>query len=466
MVGSDRRFWPLWIVAWLALAGPNNFARQDTKEVGVDGLIYDLGHPDEDRRKKAAVLLGQHRVREAVPALIESAKDPNYLVRLESARALARIGDPRALASFIRLTDDSKKAIQEKAIEGIIKVYVVEKGGFVHGLKKFIETVNPLDDDYNPLVVEPYVAVSPEAVKALANLLQASDNGIRKDAAIGLGILRASLVLEEIKRALSGETDTAVKVELIRAIYKVGDPRAGDSVIPMIRDADKEVRDEAIFTLGRLRVRGAVSELRELYQSGIQERKKIFGVFPVSGSDDLQKRLLEALSYIADPSCEHIFLDALEDERDSYRRYGAEGLGRLGDKSRRRMVGEKYLREKSQSVRLALSFALFRLGRDEHLVEVIDHLNDTEQVSHYLLEMGPEETMTLYPHVRTENFSIRIRLIEIIGLRADQSALKLLEETSQNPNPQVASAANLAIRRIRGRYNFLYSVSAKSDGSP
>ena len=52
-------------------------------------------------------------------------------------RLLVRINDTRALKAHIRMTQDPKKEIQEKAIEGLIKIYVAdEEGGFISGVKK------------------------------------------------------------------------------------------------------------------------------------------------------------------------------------------------------------------------------------------------------------------------------------------------------------------------------------------
>ena len=429
-----------------------SFPAGQTKKVSVDALIYDLEHPEPKRRKQAAIGLGENRIHQAVPALIELTEDSDDSVRLEAIKALVLINDPRALQAYIHLTQDPEKEIQEKAIEGITDIYVVEESGFVHGVKKLANFVNPFSDDYNPLVVEPYMPVSQDAVSALADLLDSPHTGIREKAATALGILRGHPVLSTILDALSRESADSVKVELIRAVYKIGDPSAGPAVLVFIRDPDKEVRDEAIFTVGRLRVKEAVPQLKEFYQLGVEERDKILGIVPVSGSDVLQKKLLDALAYIGDPSCQEIFLAALEDSRNTFRRYGAEGLGRVGDTSVTTRVGISYLREQSESVKLAMGFALFGLGREDHLVELILHLDKGKQAYYYLLELQPEEVPKLYPYIRSEEDSAKVRLLEVVGIRGDASALSLIEQMTQSESVEVASAANLAVRRIQGRY--------------
>lgn len=440
------------LLLWLVLGVPAwGVAVQQEQTRTVEGLVFDLQHPDPERRKQAAAALGQNKVRTAVPALIEATRDSDASVRYEAVKALVQIHDNRALESYIRLTRDSEKRTQEKAIEGIINTYVADETGLIQGVKKVVGFLNPFSDDYNPLMVEPYVPVSQDAVNALIDLLFHNDRGLRKDAATALGILRARSALPAIEDALQQERSNDVKVELIRAVYKIGDPSAGEMLVPFIRDRDKKVHDEAIFAVGRLRVKSAVPQLNEIYRAGIEERRRILGIVPVSGSDDLQRKVIEALSYIGDSSSTDIFLDALEDERTHYRRHAAEGLGRSGQQEHVTLLARKYLREDSGTVKLALGFALFKLGREEHLVELVDSVQN-DQAYYYLLELNSDQARLLYPHLRSERDSVKIRLLDVIGLTADMSAMPVVQELSQSKNTDVVSAANLAIRRLNGRF--------------
>jgi HEAT repeat protein len=434
------------ILTLCLVAGSVSLAAQ--QRVNISGLLIDLENPDPNRRKQAAQLLGQVKSEEAVPALIKTTEDEDAAVRFEAVRALVRINDPRALPSYIRLTQDSRRDTQEKSIEGIINVYVTEQGGFIRGVRKFADAVNPFSDDYNPLTVEPYVTVSPEAVQALIQLLPHPDARIRKDAAIALGILRAHPALPDLERQLRRERNEDVKVEVIRAFYKIADPVAARSLVPYMRDSSKKVHDEAIFTVGRLRITEAVPDLKDMFESDIRERRRVLGIVPASRSDDLTRKVLEALAYIGDPSCREIFLTALDDERDFYRRCGAEGLGRMGDRSVVTELAAKHLREPLFSVKTAMSWALYRLGRDEHLVELIQ----TDQGAFYLLELQPEEVSKLLPHLEREKDAVKVRILDVVGLRGGPAALPSVQRMTQADNVDVVAAANLAIRRIRGRH--------------
>jgi len=441
------RFFCLFVC--LACVLPANLASQTGRKVSVPSLIYDLKNPDPERRKEAAVLLGQNKIREAVPGLIDLAADPDQGLRLEAVKALVRINDARALPTYIRLSQDPVEPIQQKSLEGIVDLYIVENSGFVHGVKKVADFLNPVSDDFDPLMVEPYVIVNPDAITAVVALLKSDDTDMRREAARALGILRAASAVAQIQDTLSRELNDEVKVELIRALYKIGDRKAAEAVVPFVRDPEKIVHDEAILTVGRLRVTQAVPDLKQLYESGIEESRKILGLVPVSGKDELTKRLYQALSHIGDPSCRELFEAGVKDDRVFYRRLGAEGLGRTGEKASLSLVATQYLREEDPEAKLAMSFALYRLGREEHLLEVTQ---GGDQGLEYLLEMDAAEMPKLYPYLESEKDSVKARILTALGQRADRSALSVVERYMRNANGDVASAANLAVRRLRGRF--------------
>ncbi len=440
------------IATLLPTAAPDLHGQEELRH--VDGLIFDLRHPELERRKTAVVALGKHRIRRAVPELSRLVKDPDDLLRTALARALVKINDIRALSALMALCHDSRKQTQLVAMRGLVSLYVTTPDGFIQGMKRVVDFVNPANDDYNPLIVESYVSVSPEAIDTLATLLSSPDADIRRNAAFALGILRGRRGLPALQEALELEPDNGAKVEMVRAIYKIGDPEGGVALIPLIWDPDKKVHDEAIFALGRLKVESAVPALTELYNSGVRERKKILGgLVPVSRSDDLRRKTLEALAYIGDPGSRPIFIEAIADERAAFRRNGAEGLGRIGDSALVPTLTSMFQREEDPEVILAVSFALFRLGGEEHLPELVDQIN-TDQVYFYLLELEPDEVSKLHPllPLHTRDPAIQARLLDVIGQRGDASSLEVVQPLTRSENADVISSANVALRRLQGRH--------------
>ncbi|MBI3941009.1 MAG: HEAT repeat domain-containing protein [Acidobacteria bacterium] len=454
------RHWIPFVLLWVWMG---SVGAQQTRQVSVESLIYDLKNPDALRRKEAAQRLGQNKTRAAVPALVEVFADTDDGVRLEILRALVAINDPRALSAYVAASGDQRPEIREKSIAGMVNLYVVEEGGFVQKTRKIIDALNPFDVDYDPLVVEPYVPVSPEAIKALSPMISDPEAGIRRKAAQALGVLRgeeaAPLLLEQLKR----ESDAGARVQMIRAIGKIGQPQYAAALIPLIEDENKAVHDEAISTVGLLKVGEAVEPLMRLYNAGPEERRKVFKVIPASGKDDLQFKLLDALAFIGAAESQPIFARDLRHKDPEFRRSAAEGLARIGlpesaadqrlkDDSAALLLDQRK-EEKKPEVKLAIDFALYRLGNQALLTELINGLDSPryDQALQYLLEFSPEETPRLFPFVRLKRKKVQIGLITALGSVGADDVRPHLLDLSSDKDISIASAANEALRRLNAR---------------
>ncbi|MBI1748624.1 MAG: HEAT repeat domain-containing protein [Acidobacteria bacterium] len=429
---------------------------QQSRKVSVESLQYDLKNPDAQRRKEAARLLGENRVRGAVPALMETVKDPSEDVRREVALALDKIRDPQAIPALVTLSSDSARDVRRRSLSALVNLYIIRETGLVAGTKKVADFLNPFSTDNDDLRIEPYVTVGAQVIKAFQARLTDRDTGVREDAAKGIGILLARPALLDARAALQVEREPGVKVALIRSFYKIGDTGVGPDLIPLIRDSEKKVHDEAIVTVGALKVKEAVPELTRIYESGVEERRKVLKVVPASGADDLQLKALQALAMIGDPRSADNFLKALRHPGDGFRRAGAEGLARLAPQNSETAteVSRARLPEKDNGVKLAESFALYRMGRKEFLDDLINALGKMtlrDQSEAYLLEFSKDEIRTLYTHLSASNGKVRERLCNVLGQIGDEEALSQITPLTRDRDSSVAAAANQAIRRLNAR---------------
>jgi HEAT repeat protein len=424
---------------------------QQTRDVTVESLIYDLKNPDVQRRREAARTLGHNKARAAVPALMEAFNDDD--ISLDVLRALVDINDSRALPTYIAATKDRRMEVREKSIAGVVNLYVVEESGFVHQTRKVIDTLNPFDVGYDPLVVESYVPVSGDAIRALGALMVDPDSRIRRTAAQAIGVLRGEEAVPNLVDALNKEKDSGVRLQVIRAIYKIGQPQYGAAVVPFIQDENKAVHDEAIRTAGYLKVKEAVAPLTRLYNTEPEERRRILKVVPASGREDLQFKLLDALAYIGAPESQPIFVSNLDHRNADFRRVGAEGMGRAGIKESIPLLQAQKKSETKPEVLLAINTALYRLGDDMLLTELINGLDSSlyDQALQYLLEFSAEETKKLYPFARLKRKKVQLGLLEVLGRAGSADAMPLLQEISADKDTDVTSAANQAIRRLQAR---------------
>lgn len=426
------------------------------KKVTAETLIHDLKNPDTKRRREAARALGDNRVRSAVPALMEAAGDQDADVRREVVQALDKIRDPQAIPTLVKASNDGSREVRRRSLAAMVDLYIVRETGFVAGTKKVADFLNPFSEENDSLRVEPYTTVDPTILKALRERLSDADNEVREDAAKGLGILGAKEALSDMSAALKTERDPAVKVALIRSFYKIGDPSVGPDLIPLIRDPEKKVHDEAIQTIGLLRVKEAVPELTHIYESGVEERRKIFKVVPASGLDDLQLKALQALAMIADKPSEENFMKALRHPGNGFRQAGAEGLARLAPQNPEQIteVSRQRIAEKDNDAKLALSFVLYRMGRKEYLEDLVsglDRRGQRSQAEAYLLEFSKAEQKDLYRYLSSPNSKVRERVVAVLGQIGDEETLTQIQPLARDRDSSVVSAVNQATRRLNSR---------------
>ncbi len=429
-------------------------AQQRSRKVSVQGLIYDLQHPDPERRVEAARLLGNNKIRQAVPALMAATTASETEVRLAALDALDQIRDTRAQPVYVRLTADPDPTIRRKAIDALVHLYVLDESGFIAGTKKVLKFLNPFDSNYNELVVESYITIPDSVIAALTARLDDPEDSVRKAAVMSLGIFRARSALGALETGLGKETENDIKIEYIRTFYKIADPAACPAILPFVNDPEKSVHDEAILTSGMLRCSDAVPALMDIYESGIKERKKVLGIIPASSSDDLQLKCLQSLARIGDPRSEKLFIPALRHENAAFRLAGAEGLARIANPKTLPLIERQRRVTKDRQVLLALDYALYRMNRPEYLNEMVSELDSSrygDQVFGYLIELPPDRQADLFPLLRMHTGKVRIRLLDILGLIGGEPALEVVQTYTNDSDADVASAALLAVRRIRSR---------------
>ena len=135
------------------------------------------------------------------------------------------------------------------------------------------------------------------------------------------------------------------------------------------------------------------------------------------------------------------------------RQRAAEGLARLAVTNQRKLVEGYRLQEKNARVRLALDWALYRMGKTPALFAVVRDLDSTRhnQSEAYLAELEtPEPLYTILPQV---NGHTQIKLLEALALAGNADTLPVVEPYASSPDPKIADAARFATREITRRLN-------------
>lgn len=426
-------------------------AQTQTRPVPLDSLLYDLKSPDPVRRKEAAKGLGENKLKKAIPDLVAAAQDPDTEVRRAVVIALDKMLDMGAQPGFVKLSSDADKDVRDRCIVGLINLYIPQDSGLVVTLNKVANFVNPWSDEWAEIVVEPGIRVDASTITALRDRLQDTDSGIRLNAVRALGILKGKAALPALFDLLRRDESSEIRFEAVRTVRKIGDATAAPQLSTYFTYNDFKVRNEAVYTVGRLHYREAVPELTKLLDKELALPAKLI-------DRTYCAFLLDALAYIADPASKGLFINEKMNPDDTMRLHAFEGLARIADQGMAPDISRDWLKEKNGRVKAAQSFALFRMGRREYMDEVVKCLADSktnEEARMLLLELKPEELPELYSQAKNKNVDIREGLAEIMGLVGDERAIPVLQDLSNDSRGRIGALANQAMRRINGRANRL-----------
>ena len=135
------------------------------------------------------------------------------------------------------------------------------------------------------------------------------------------------------------------------------------------------------------------------------------------------------------------------------RQHSAEALARLAATDQRKLVEGYQLQEKNKEVRLALDWALYRMGRSEMLYHIVDQLDSgrQEQAIGYLSEL--ESPDVLYPFLKRTSNAPRINagILKALARIGDAQTLELITPFRESHQPYVAEAAEIAHDEIEKR---------------
>lgn len=135
------------------------------------------------------------------------------------------------------------------------------------------------------------------------------------------------------------------------------------------------------------------------------------------------------------------------------RQRSAEALARLAATDQRKLVEGYQLQETNKDVRLALDWALYRMGKSDLLYRIVDELDSgrQEQAIGYLAEL--ESPDVLYPALRRSTNAPRINagLLKALGRIGDAETLELIKPFRESHQRFVAEAAETAHDEIEKR---------------
>jgi HEAT repeat protein len=163
-----------------------------------------------------------------------------------------------------------------------------------------------------------------------------------------------------------------------------------------------------------------------------------------------QQQPLDGIDARSDPA---EFAKGLGSTDAMVRQRSAEALAKLAATDQRKLVEGYQLQEKNKEVRLALDWALYRMGRGEALYRIVNELDSgrQDQAVGYLSEL--ESPDVLYPFLKRTNNAPRINagLLKVLAHIGDAQTLELVKPFRESHQPYVAEAAEVAHDEIEKR---------------
>jgi len=227
--------------------------------VGYLALLARQTIPDANRDELAVALRGEVWLRHA----LDQAYSRWWWRRLEAARALSIIAEPRDRHLVLALFFDEHPAVQVAAAGALPRVADAEVMG------KVLDRLDGL-----PKVVRHYVTSVLRRSQGLVGPLLAERIEKGADfAALAAWIELAEAIAEtrSVAAALTraDHPATAVRRTIARALRRMPGPATEAALVKLLADRDATVRSAAARTLGELGSRGAVPSLVPMLSDGV-----------------------------------------------------------------------------------------------------------------------------------------------------------------------------------------------------
>ncbi len=188
-------------------------------------------------REQTAKTLGELRDPQAVKGLMISCRDRDGAVKSAAAEALGKIGDPQAVNALIKLFKDTSKIARETAGTALMYIGQPSVDALLESLKDphfvvrchAVRALGGMTTDYQ--MGKAWVR-DKGVVDALIGMLKDPDRAVREDATIALGNIGDPGAVDALIEAMK---DGAVKRHAIASLGMIGDPRAFPPVLDALK---------------------------------------------------------------------------------------------------------------------------------------------------------------------------------------------------------------------------------------
>lgn len=137
------------------------------------------------------------------------------------------------------------------------------------------------------------------------------------------------------------------------------------------------------------------------------------------------------------------------------RQHSAEALARLSATDQKKLIEGYYLQEKNKSVRLALEWASYRIGKEDALYRIIRDLDSSrhDQAVGYLAQLDSPATLYPFLHRKDNHPKMTVGLLEALGRIGVAETREQIQPFRDSFQDGVSAAAEKALDEIDARLN-------------
>ena len=135
------------------------------------------------------------------------------------------------------------------------------------------------------------------------------------------------------------------------------------------------------------------------------------------------------------------------------RQAAAESLARLVAVEQKKLVEGYVLQEKDKRVRLALYWALYRMGKSETLFQIVRDLDSSryDQALDYLTQLDSPDPLYLFLTQDNTPPKVTLRVLQILGESGNAETVEKIKPFLDHYDEQVSAAAKVAAEQIQNR---------------
>lgn len=311
----------------------------------VERLIKALKDERWRIREYAAKTCGEIKDAKAVDALMTACRDRDGAVKSAAAEALGKIGEAKAIPALLKLFKDSSKTVRETAGTALVAIGIPSVEPLIQTLKDpdyvvrchAARALGGMTTDYQ--FGRSWVK-DQRVVEALIEALKDPDRAVREDATIALGMIGDPRAIDALIEAMK---DGAVKRHAIMSLGMIGDARALQPVLDALKG--KGIRQEGTPTPGCIVSEEAfIKEAAATALGHFRDPRVIPDLMMLLKDNVLRERAADSLVLIGDAAIEPLvaFLyDPKASEVDTNERALSFATSRLSaPDALRKLVGE------------------------------------------------------------------------------------------------------------------------------